>query len=410
VVPDLLRDPNVARLAAARFISAFGTAMAPVAMAFGMLELTGSPPLVGLVLASQTAAAAAVQLLGGALADRWSRKRQMVCADLLATVSQTTIAVLLFGGHDGVPAFCALMAVNGVAFALFYPASIGIVPQLVPHARLQRANAVLTFAQSGAFGLGGAVAGVLVAFAGAGWAIAFDAASFAVSAWLVAGLRPGPQEQGEPTRLWHQLRDGWREFTAHRWLWTIVLQFSLVVAAWQGGLFVVGPVVATRELGGATSWGWVTAALGLGFLVGAVIGMRATFRRPLLVGTLGVLLLAAPLGAMAIGAPLALVIGGAFLAGLGIQVFAVVWYTALHTRVAPEAMSRVSAYDAVGSIALAPLGEALAGPLIEGIGARATLWWGVGLIVVPTLAVLGVPEVRRLGLADEEGGGAAPHA
>jgi len=406
VAAELLRDPNVARLAAARFISTFGTAMAPVAMAFGVLELTGAPRLVGLVLASQTAAQVAVQLFGGALADRWSRQRLMVGAELLAATSQTAMATLLFSGTDRIWALAGLMAVNGVAFALFHPASIGIVPQLVARERLQPANAILTLAQSGAFGLGGAVAGLLVAVAGTGWAIALDAASFVVSAWLVAGMRPGPQERGAPTHLWRQLRDGWREFTAHRWLWTIVLQFTLLVAAWQGGLFVVGPVVAARELGGAASWGWVTGALGFGLLAGGLVGMRVTFARPLLVATFAILTLAAPLVALAAGAPLVTVVAGAFLAGFGAQVFAVIWYTALHTRVAPDALSRVSAYDSVGSIALAPLGEAFAGPLIEAIGTRPTLWWASALIVVPTLAVLAVPEVRHLG--PEVGGAARP--
>jgi MFS family permease len=408
VAADLLPDPNVARLAAARFISTFGTAMAPVAMAFGVLDLTGSPSMVGVVLASQTAAQVAVQLFGGALADRWSRQRLMVGAELLAATSQTTMAALLFAGTDRVWALAGLMAVNGVAFALFHPASIGIVPQLVERDRLQPANALLTLAQNGAFGLGGAVAGLVVALAGAGWAIALDAASFVASAALVASLRPGPQEHGEAAHLWRQLRDGWREFIAHRWLWAIVLQFSFLVAGWQGGLNVVGPVVAQRELGGPAAWGWVTGALGAGLLAGGLIGMRVTFARPLLVATFAILMLAVPLVGLAAGAPLPAVVAGAFLAGLGAQVFSVIWYTALHTRVAPEALSRVSAYDSVGSIAFAPLGEAAAGPLIEMLGARQTLWWASALVVVPTLAVLGVPEVRRLGVEVGGTGRASP--
>jgi MFS family permease len=150
VAADLFKDPNVARLAAARFISTFGTAMAPVAMAFGVLELTGSPRMVGVVLASQSAAQVAVQLFGGALADRWSRQRLMVAAELLAAVSQTTMAMLLFARTDRVWALAGLMAANGIAFALFHPASIGIIPQLVARDRLQPANAILTLAQSGA--------------------------------------------------------------------------------------------------------------------------------------------------------------------------------------------------------------------------------------------------------------------
>ncbi len=392
-----LRDPDFARLFAARFVSAFGSAMAPVAMAFGVLELTGSARLVGLVIASQTAAQVAVQLFGGALADRWSRRGAMIGADVLATASQAAMAVLLFGGAPSIGALAALMAVNGVAFAFHWPASVGLVPQVVPRERLQPANALLSLAQSGAIGLGGASAGVIVALAGAGWAIAVDAATFTVSAVLIAGLRPGPQERGARSSFLRELREGWSEFTSHRWLWAIVAQFSIVLAAWQGGLFVVGPVVAERELGGAADWAWVAGALGAGLFAGALIGMQASFRRPMLVATLCVFTFAVPLLLLSVPAPVPLLAAGAFLAGLGGELFGVLWFTALHTHVRPEALSRVSAYDILGSIALAPLGEALAGPLVEGIGTAPTLWLAAALVVVPTLAVLGVREVRTLG-------------
>ena len=89
----------------------------------------------------------------------------------------------------------------------------------------------------------------------------------------------------------------------------------------------------------------------------------------------------------------------AFVAGLGFEIFSVQWNTALHTRVAPEALSRVSSYDVLGSIALVPFGEVLAGWGVESIGAPSTLLLAFAGIVVPTLAVLAVREVRELGHA-----------
>jgi MFS family permease len=392
-----LRQRDVARLVAARFVSAFGTAMAPLAMAFAVLDLTGSPRRVGLVLASQTAAQVAVQLFGGVVADRFPRRRAMVAADLLAAASQTAIALLLLvGGAPSLALLALLMAVNGVAFALFWPAAVGLVPQVVAREGLQPTNALLSLAQSSALGLGGACAGLLVGTLGPGWAIAADAATFAVSAALVAGLRPGPAPRAVPAPLWREIRDGWREFTAHRWLWTIVVQFALVMAAWNGGFLVVGPVVADRALGGAPAWGLVSGAFGAGLVAGGLLGLRLEVRRPMLVATLCVFSFALPLLLLTGPAPVAARAAGAFLAGAGGQLFGVLWNTALHTHVAPSALSRVSAYDALGSFALAPLGEAAAGPLVESVGARATLWMGVGLIWLPTAAVLGVREVRSL--------------
>lgn len=391
-----LRDRDFARLFAARFVSSFGSAMAPVAMAFGVLELTGSPSQVGWVIASQTAAQVAVQLFGGAIADRRSRRRMMVRADLLAAAAETGLALLLLGGGAETWQLAALMAVNGVAFAIHWPAAVGLVPQVVERERLQPANALLSLAQNGAYALGGAGAGVLVAVAGAGVAIAIDAATFLASAALVATLRPREPLRAPAESLPHALREGWREFTRHTWLWAIVAQFSLVVAAWNGGFYVLGPVVALRSLGGAASWGWVTGAFGVGLLAGGLAALRLRVRRPMRAASLAVLTWAIPHALLAGPAPLPAIALGAFVAGAAGAIFGVLWNTALHQRVAPEALSRVSAYDVLGSIALAPAGEAVAGLLAESIGTSPSLWLCAALITAPTLAVLCVRDVRRL--------------
>ncbi len=391
-----LRDPNFRRLFGARFVSAFGSAMAPIAMAFGILRLTGSATDMGLVIAAQSSAQVAIQLFAGALADRWSRRRMMIFADCLAAAAQASIALLLFSGYAELAPYLCLMAINGVGFALFWPAAVGMVPLVVPQEKLQSANALLSTAQATAMGLGGATAGLLVATVGAGAAIALDATSFCLSAVLVMGLRPGAQRHAAPVGLLRELREGFQEFTRHRWLWVIVLQFSLVIAAWSGGFLIVGPVVAERAMQGAVSWGWVAGALGLGHVCGGLLSLRIHFEYPMRAATLCVLTFSLPLVALIGPAPVSIVAGAAFAAGVGGQVFGVLWNTALHTRVAPEALSRVSAYDVVGSIALAPLGEALAGPMIERVGARPTLVFGALLIILPTLLALCVSDVRNL--------------
>jgi predicted MFS family arabinose efflux permease len=371
--------------------------MAPIAMAFGVLELTGSATAVGVVIASQSGAAALFQLLGGALADRGSRQRVMVTADLLALTSQGAIAFLMITGQARVVELAGLMAVTGVAFALHYPAAMGLVPLVVDGEKLQPANALLSLARSAAIGLGAASAGVLVATVGAGWAMAIDAATFGLSAALVATLHLRPQRLSKPTGVLRDLLNGWREFTSHRWLWPVVLQFSVLMAAWQASFAVVGPVVAERMLGGPTDWGWIAGAFGVGLLCGGVAALRLRVSRPILVGTL-LLTLALPPLLLAGPAPVWVIAAAALLAGAAWELFIVLWYTTLHIHVAPEALSRVIAYDTLGSIVLVPLAEAAGGPLVEALGSSPTLWIAVALIILPTLAVLCVPEVRSLRL------------
>lgn len=393
----LLRERDFARLFAARLVSAFGSAMTPIALPFAVLEdLGGSASEVGLVLAVGSGAQIAMQLFAGAFADRGSRKRQVVGSDLLAAAAQATLALLVLAGGATVAAAVALNGLCGFAFALHFPASVGLVPLVVPRERLQPANALLSIAQASALALGAAAGGLIAALAGAGTALAVDAATFLASAARVAGVRPRAQPRGERASLLRDLVDGFREFTAHTWLWAIVLQFTVMLMGWFGAWAVVGPVVAKTALGGASTWGWVVGAQGLGLIVGGAIALRVRFARPMLAATLCCLpstlvplLLIGP-------APVGALMAASFAAGIGFEIFSVLWNTALHTRIAPEALSRVSSYDVLGSIAMVPLGEALAGWGIDRAGARTTLAWCVFAIVVPTLAVLCVRDVRML--------------
>jgi MFS family permease len=192
------------------------------------------------------------------------------------------------------------------------------------------------------------------------------------------------------------LREGWTEFTAHRWLWTVVLQFSLMLLGYFGAFLVLGPVVAERDLSGASSWAAILGGQSAGLLLGGLWAIRWRPKRPMLVAAVAVFGNALPIAALALGLPLSVIVASAVLNGIGMEIFGVYWYTALHEHVAPESLSRVSAYDALGSGVLSPIGLVAAGPLADQIGINPTLWLGVGLVVVPTALVLAVPEVRTL--------------
>ena len=163
-----------------------------------------------------------------------------------------------------------------------------------------------------------------------------------------------------------------------------------------GGFMVLGPVVADRELSGASSWAAIVGAQSAGLLIGGLCALRWHPGRPLLVATICVFASALPIAALALTLPLAAIIGAALVNGVCMELFGVYWYTALHEHIAPEALSRVSAYDALGSLAISPLGLIAAGPVSDVIGVDATLWICVALVVVPTAIVLFVPEVRNL--------------
>jgi len=370
--------------------------MVPIAMAFGVLQLTGSTSDTGLVIASQIAGTLTVVLFGGVVADRQSRRRVIVGADLAGAVGQVAMAAVLTSGRGNVPLLMVLMAWNGVAGAFVHPAQVGFVPQVVAPQRLHAANALLATARSAALALGAAIGGVLVALVGSGATIAIDAVGLTIAALLVSRIRVDTKRPAPQTSLLEDLRGGWDEFTSHRWLWVIVLQFSLCVAAWESMYGLIGPAVSTQSMGGAPDWGFVMAAFGAGTLLGGVVALRLNVQRPMLFGTNCVFVGVAPalmLAAVPRVWPVAI---ATFAHGMSGQIFGVLWNTTLQRKIPSTMLSRVSAYDTLGSIGLAPLGIVAAGFLLETVGSVVTLLIATATIAVPTALALLEPSVRRL--------------
>ncbi len=394
----LLRDRNVGRLFGAYLVTYTGTAMAPIAMAFGVLQLTGSAADSAIVIAAPTLGSIAVLLVGGVIADRTSRKRVMWLAETVSMLSQLTMGYLFISGQASVPVLAFLMLINGVAIAFHAPAATGLIVQLVDRSQLQSVNALLGVARNGAMAGGAALGGILVATVGAGWTLALDGMTFGISALLVYTMRPRMQAAVAHGSILNDLRLGWREFTRHTWLWVIVVQFSLIVAAGEAVHGLVGPAYTLDYMGGAVDWGAIASALGVGTLLGGLAGIKVRPRYPMRTATLLVFLFAGIAAAMYFSAPLWIVIAAALLSGISGQIFGVLWYTCLQMKVPSEVLSRVSAYDHLGSIALAPLGVVAGGLLYENLGADVTLLIAVATVVIPTALALCVRDVRTMTL------------
>jgi MFS family permease len=396
----LLRRRDVKRLFISFLVTYTGTAMAPIAMAFGVLELTGSTRDSAIVIAAPTLAGIAVLLFGGVLADRTSRKKIIVGAELLAMATQAAIASLLLSGAATIPMLTALMLINGTAMALNVPASTGLITQIVDRDELQTVNALLGTARNGAMAGGAALGGLLVAIFGAGTTLLIDAVSFGLSALLVASMRPRIQARPEKATVFEDLRLGWAEFTSHTWLWVIVAQFSLLVAVHESIFGLLGPAVALEQLKGASDWGIVAASFGVGTLVGGIASLRIDVEYPMRFATLLTFSFCAVPLALAVPLSTPLIALTAFGQGVAGQIFGVLWYTTLQQKIPAHMLSRVSAYDHLGSIAIAPLGIVVAGWLFESMGYRSTLLVAAVAVIAPTVAAICVRDVRQLRRAE----------
>jgi MFS family permease len=376
-------------------VSVLGDRMVAVALAFAVLELGGSASEVGLVLAAGALPLVASVLFGGVVADRSSRRGVMLAADLVRVATQGTMGALVISGAAELWMLAALAGVTGAATGFFNPASTGLLPEVVPEDELQPANALRSTAVSASEILGPLVAGLLVAAAGAGWAIVVDAATFAVSAACLTLLRPPTREPREGSSFVDDLRDGWVAFRSRRWVWTIVLYFSIGNMFW-GAWSALGPIAADRDLGGAAVWGTVLAAVGVGALCGSVVATRVRPRRPLVLVALMEGLFALPLAFLAASAAAPLLAVGAFLSGVGLMLGMSVWETTLQRHIPADSLSRVSSYDWFGSYAFYPLGLALWGSVAGVIGLHSALWVAFGLFGASALALLAVPDIRQL--------------
>ena len=379
-----------------RAVSLFGSAFAPIALAFAVLDLTGSASDLGIVVAAGIAPQVLFILVGGIWADRLPRHHVMVVSDLVAGAAQAAMAGLVLTGTAEIWHLIALQLVRGTAVSFFFPASQGIVPQTVSSHLLQEANALLRLTRNGTQIGGAAAGGILVAAIGPGWALAFDSATYFAGAVLLAAIRLARSSTMTERHFVRELREGWDSFRSRTWLWGIVVQFAFVNAAGVGAWAVLGPVVADAELGGAAAWGLILAAQSAGFVVGGIFTLRYRPDRLLLVATLAIFPMALPILLLAGPAPIIVIALAAFVAGFGIEIFGVFWDVVMQQQIPEDQLSRVYSYDALGSFVFIPLGAAVAGPMADAFGVTETLVGAAAVIVVATALVLLIDEVRSL--------------
>jgi MFS family permease len=390
-----LRERQFRLLFIGQSVSILGDAMSGVALAFAVLEIGGSASQLGLVLAAGAVPFLLFLLVGGVVADRLPRRGVMLTADVVRMVTQATMAVLLIAGVAHIWELAALQALRGTASAFFGPASTGLIPQTVSPERLQEANALRGLASAASWIAGPAIAGVLVAGAGAGWALGADAATFAVSAALLAAMRLPVRERLPAGRFLHDLRAGWVEFTARSWVWVTVLNLALANLL-ATAFYVLGPVVASRSLGGASAWALIVSAGSLGGFLGGMLVLRLRPRRPIFVGISACALGAVPSALLAIPAATWLIALATLIAGGGVLIFNTLWETTLQQHIPADALSRVSAYDWLGSFIANPIGLALVGPIAAGLGLKTTLLLAAAGEFIAIALTIAMPSVRSV--------------
>jgi len=393
-VSTLWQTRHFKSLIVSRAVSNVGNGIMPIALAFGVLHLPGTTPVsLSIVLAAQAVPLVLFLPIGGVFADKLGRASVIAVTDLIMAVSVMSMAILFLTGNATVLLLSILGVINGCLSAFWYPAMSALTPDVVPDEHLQPANGFIAMSQNGGLIAGSALGGILVATAGSGIAIAIDALSFALAGLLVFSFRNVSSPSESETGMVDDLVHGWSVFTSYRWIVVVVGAFSLIVMVWRGAEEVMGPVLSLEIYGGAAGWSVVLAAQAVGLLVGAFLGTRVNPKRPLVFGVVVIVSMPVWMVALALQSPLFVIAIAAFFVGISLDVFYVVWITAIQRKVPRESLSRVMSYDAFGSLLFGPLGLIVAGPLIAGAGP--TIAFGT-FAVIAAAAIIGALMFRSV--------------
>ena len=388
-----LAERNFRLVFSSTSVSAFGDGVSTVALAFAVLHVGGSATALGLVIAARQGAAAAITIAAGVWADRLPRHLVLVSAATVQGTMQAVAGTLVISGSAHVWMLVVLSLGYGLADGFVIPTSQGLIPAIVSSTRLQEANALLGLSRSILGVIGPAIGGVLVAAGSPGGALLVDAATFGAAALLLVRVSIPKRADGVVAeRFLAEVREGWKEFRRQTWLWTTIVFFGIGNCAAMS-VVVLGPLVATDRYSGARTWALFVSSFAAGTIAGGVFALRFRPGRPLAASCLATIpWLLQPLG-LAVHAPVPVLAAIAAGAGIGIAVHLALWFTVFQQHVPEEARSRVSSYDALGSLVLVPIGAAIAGPVAALFGTSATLFGAFLIMVACFAATISQPSV-----------------
>jgi len=413
----VLANRNFRLLLADRLVAPMAATFSLVGVSFAVLAATGSTADLSYVIAAQAAPSLVFLLIGGVIADRIAPQLVIVAANVMMAVGEGLFGILVLTSRPGVWVMVLLELLTGTGIALFYPASMALLPRLVSAGQMREASAISRLTMNAAMMAGAALAGECVALFGAGWALAVCGVGMLGTVPLLLTIRVAPLERSgaaagheHAPSMFRELREGWSEFRSHTWLWSTVLQFTVVLAAWCGGFQVLGPAVARAHLGGPAAWGLISAAEATGLIVGGLIALRWAPSRPILyVVLIGGAIAISPLS-LAMLLPLWVVCVTSFVLGVAIETLAVLWTVTMAAKIPADKLARVSAYDALGTTMGMPAGALVAGPLAARFGVSATQYGAAAITLVATALALIPREVWTMRSGPEPIAAGAPAA
>jgi MFS family permease len=398
-----LRSRDFRLLWLGQSVSVIGDALVIVAIGLYVTRTTGSTADVSFVLAAYATPLVVFLLVGGVVADRLPRQLVIIASSLVRAVLHGTLALLIATGTERIWHMIVIGVCYGTAEAFFRPAYTALVPQTVASdADIQGAQALGGISSELANLASPALATALVLGVGGAWAFGLDAATFLVSAALVSQVHARERGGDRPAResFLVDLAHGWHAVRDRPWVLCTIACISVALLCALAPFFVLGAAIARHVYGTEAVFGLAATAFGVGTMTGALIGSRWHPQYPMRAVIWTSALWPAAIGCYAAGPARLILYPTMAVAGVGIGISSVLWETTLAQQVPPHLLSRVSAWDWMGSLALLPLGYVLSGWLGHLIGNARLLQVGGAIGTVSLLLALlprSTRTLRRLG-------------
>jgi MFS family permease len=380
-------------------VSLVGDGVFLIAIAWTAFKLWNAPGALAVIGIAMTVPTICCLLLGGAISDRFDRRRVLICSDVARAASVAAIAACGFAGVLSFPLLAVLAAGYSAAGAFFIPAFDAVVPRIVSADELAAANSLDQFVRPIALRLiGPALGGLIVASVGSSAAFALDAVSFSASTAAIVAVRTSLRVQSPASSTLAAIGEGFSFVRKHVWLWGTLISAAVAYLAFLGPTEVLVPYLVKNELdGSAADLGIVFAAGGVGAIAAAaVMAQHGQPRRD--VSFMYGCWIAATVAVAGYGlARSTLQLAFVCLAFNALEAAGtVVWATIKQHHVPGGLLGRVSSLDWLISIGLLPISYALTAPVVSLVGVEATLV-GASLVgAAATAAALFLPGMRAI--------------
>jgi MFS family permease len=370
-----------------------GDAILPMAFAVHVIRSEHGISTLGMIFAARGTAMVLVMFIGGILADRIPKIVIMRTADVARIVLLIWLCTII--STSSVSMLIIISFIFGAFEALFRPAFRSIVPLLVDENGLKEANALISISNKTTGVFGPIIAGAIVASTSIQIALIIDAFTFLISFLLLGRGNFTDTFTSNSDSVSIEVRNTFRFLRTKPWIASQLIgglvQMPLAVAPW----FVLLPAISAEHFGSTAAYGFLLSFYALGGVAGAMIASKWEPKNRGVVAMGSVSLFSLPLLSLAFNAPFYLVLAAHLIAGCGLEIYAVYWYTALQSSVEQDYLGKILSLDMTAGALLMPVAYALSGPYIDQLGQKIVLTIGVAACLITTFPLLSIPANRR---------------